>query len=43
MAYCAASGLWARGVSALTPTRQITRGEIAQMLCGLLLSANLLQ
>ena len=42
MAYCAASGLWARGVSALTPTRQITRGEIAQMLCGLLLSANLL-
>ena len=43
MAYCAASGLWAQGASALTPTRQITRGEIAQMLCGLLLSANLLQ
>ena len=43
MAYCAASGLWAQGASALTPTRQITRGEIAQMLCGLLLRANLLQ
>ena len=43
MAYCAASGLWARGASALTPTRQIARGEIAQMLCGLLLRANLLQ
>ena len=43
MAYCAASGLWAQGASALTPTRQITRGEIAQMLCGLLLRASLLQ
>ena len=43
MAYCAASGLWAQGASALTPTRQITRGEIAQMLCGLLLGAHLLQ
>lgn len=43
VAYCAASGLWACGETALTPTRQITRGEISQMLCGLLLTANLLQ
>ena len=43
MAYCAASGLWGQDASALTPARQITRGEIAQMLYGLLLSANLLQ
>ena len=43
VAFCAASGLWASGETALTPTRQITRGEISQMLCGLLLTANLLQ
>ena len=43
VAFCAASGLWAAGETALTPTRQITRGEISQMLCGLLLNANLLQ
>ena len=43
VAYCAASGLWASGAAALTPTRPILRGEIAQMLYGLLLRANLLQ
>ena len=43
MAYCVSSGLWAVAASALTPTRQITRGEIAQMLYGLLLRADLLQ
>ena len=43
MAYCAASGLWGQGSSALNSSRQITRGEIARMLYGLLLSANLLQ
>ena len=43
LAYCAASGLWAQGQTALTPARHISRGEIAQMLCGLLLRADLLQ
>ena len=43
MAYCAASGLWAADGSALTPGRAILRCEIAQMLYGLLLRANLLQ
>ena len=43
VAYCVSSGLWASGEAALTPSRQISRGEIAQMLYGLLLSANLLQ
>ena len=43
VAYCVSSGLWASGALALAPTRQITRGEIAQMLYGLLLSANLLR
>ena len=43
VAYCVSSGLWASGEAALTPSRRISRGEIAQMLYGLLLSANLLQ